>query len=110
MFCKGCGKYNPDYREKCGFCGGELSKFPTHQPVESFTVCGESKTLVGFLLGFFLGLIGLIIGICLYPSGSYERSSCLKGWIIAFVVEIVLLVILYIALGAYIMALLGYKI
>lgn len=107
MFCKKCGKYSPSGKSVCPFCGGSLGETSNVVPVETQVQYGESKKLVGFLLGFFLGIIGLIIGICIYPSGSYERSSCIKGWIIAFAVDMVIGVIVGIVFGSYIMALLN---
>ena len=49
----------------------------------------ENKKDVGFLLGFFLGMLGLIIGLLLYPYKTKERETFLKGWITAFIVQIV---------------------
>jgi hypothetical protein len=59
-------------------------------------MAGKSKKLVGFILGLFLGLLGLIIGALMYPSGSYERSTFVKGWIACLVLEILVIVALII--------------
>ena len=66
----------------------------------------NSKTSVGVILGLLLGLIGLIIGLCIYPTDSYERSSFLKGWAIAFVISIILSVIFYFVGYSYLLAIL----
>lgn len=38
----------------------------------------ESKTGIGVVLGLFLGIIGLIIGICIYPEGTVARKTFIK--------------------------------
>ena len=59
----------------------------------------ESKTGIGVVLGLFLGLIGLIIGICIYPEGTVARKTFVKAWAWTFgtcmVVGIVIGVIAY---------------
>ena len=49
---------------------------------------GESKKGRGLLLGFFLGIIGLVIGLCLYKEGTEERKTFMNGWVISFIVYI----------------------
>ena len=96
MYCVRCGKYNPDHMNKCGYCGGQLSETKPNVNNESATnhLYGESKTVVGVLLCLFLSVIGLVIGLLLYTSDTYERSSMLKGWLKCFIVQIVLGVII----------------
>ena len=108
MFCRRCGKYNPDNRKDCGYCGGPLSQYPPQQNnYQDYSSYGVSKTGIGVLLGLFLGLIGLIIGVCIYPSGSYERQTFIKGWLIIFVIEIVLSIIVGAIYGAVIAGMLS---
>lgn len=68
------------------------------QPIQ-----GESKTGIGVVCGIFLGLIGLIVGICSFKEGTYERKTFIKGWAIAFGVtagiEIILSVLLVVFVG-----------
>ena len=59
----------------------------------------ESKTAIGIVMGIFLSLIGLVVGLILYPSGSFERKTFTKGWLIAFFVMLAIEVILFIAFG-----------
>lgn len=46
----------------------------------------ESKTAMGVLFALFLGVIGLLIGMCMYPQNSYERITFVSGWIKTFVI------------------------
>lgn len=43
----------------------------------------ESKTGIGILCGF-IGLIGLVIGLCSYKEGTYARKTFMKAWGITF--------------------------
>ena len=56
----------------------------------------ESKTGIGVLMGLFLGIIGLVIGICMYPAGTLARKTFLKAWGITFGVCVAILVVCYI--------------
>ncbi len=49
-----------------------------------------SKAGIGFVCAFFLGVIGLIIGLLLYRDDDYARSTFLKGWAWTFGTIIVL--------------------
>ncbi|MBQ6980413.1 MAG: hypothetical protein IJQ07_07195 [Clostridia bacterium] len=93
MYCKYCGKEINDDAEICVHCGRSTGV----KDVQYRTSSGESKTGIGVLLGLFLGLIGLIIGLLLYPSNTEERSSFLKGWLGAFIVTIVVGIVIYVA-------------
>lgn len=53
----------------------------------------ESKTGVGVLLGF-LSLAGLIVGLLLYPAGTYSRQTFIKSWAWTFGITIVLGIII----------------
>ncbi len=74
MICSNCGNEIPENAQYCIHCGKDYRK----------------KTLMGFLLGYFLGIIGLIIGLCMFESGTRARNTFLKGWCIAFVVSFVI--------------------
>ena len=49
----------------------------------------------GVLLGLFLSLIGLVIGLLIYTDEK-ERKEFLSGWIIGFVIEIAVASIIWI--------------
>lgn len=81
MFCPKCGKEINDDVVVCVNCGYSVKKEP-----EKSQVYNEPKTGIGVLLGLFLGLIGLIIGICMYPEGTVARNTFIKAWVITFLV------------------------
>lgn len=97
MYCKNCGQEIPDNSTTCMYCG-RLTSGNSEQ----------SKTWIGVLLGLFLGIIGLIIGLCIYPNNSLERSSFIKGWSITFVITIILSIIVYFACYTYILNIYSY--
>lgn len=82
MFCKKCGKEINDDAVVCVHCGCAVEK-------EKTITSGEPKNTTGGVMGFFLGLIGLIIGMCLYPERSIERETFIQGWIKGFVASII---------------------
>lgn len=88
MYCQKCGEQIDDEAVICPKCGCE-----TGVKTKKSSTDGESKKGVGILLGIFLGIIGLIIGICLYPSKSYERDTFLNGWFTAFFICLAIIVI-----------------
>lgn len=94
MFCRNCGKEVNDNAVVCIHCGCSLDTKKEKQ------LSGESKTGLGVVLGIFLGLIGLIIGLCMYPAETIERKSFIKGWGIAFGVSLAIVLILYFAVFA----------
>ena len=61
--------------------------------IDNHQVENNSKTSIGVVLGLFLGLIGLIIGLLLYNNENESRQTFIKGWAIGFVVSIVLVFI-----------------
>lgn len=104
MYCKSCGKYNPDGVEWCKYCGGELSKYPVKNPVKEVY---EDKGSVGFWLGLLLGFLGLLIGICMYVGKESAIKTFLIGWVKGYVISIVLSIVL-VALGYGCLTALGY--
>lgn len=88
MFCRTCGKEINDDAVICPNCGCATGK-----KMSTPETTGESKKGMGLLLGFLLGLIGLIIGICMYHEGTEERKTFMNGWIISFVINICISVV-----------------
>lgn len=78
MFCQKCGAEIDDEAAFCQRCGNATNK----NIIENTTANdeNESKAIIGFVMGLFLGLIGLIIGLCLYKDGTLSRKTFLKGW------------------------------
>lgn len=55
----------------------------------------SSAKTAGVLLGLFLNLIGLVIGLLIYTDEK-ERKEFLSGWIIGFVIDIAVAAIIWI--------------
>lgn len=94
MYCPKCGKEVNDEAVVCVNCGCSLQNKPDTKPEHN-----ESKTGIGVVLALFLGLIGLIIGICIYPEGTVARKTFIKAWGITFgvavAVEVILMIVLF---------------
>lgn len=123
MYCKYCGKYISDDSKFCSNCGGQVAcetnengsfnnnqqTYQTQQTYQSNQYQQpnqnqrpiESKSVIGAVLAFFLGLIGLLIGLLLYPVGTYERETFLSGWIKCFVICIVVEIGILILVGVF---------
>ena len=98
MYCKKCGKEINDDAAVCVHCGRAVEQ-------EVAKDHSQPKTGIGVLMGLFLGFIGLIIGICLYPEGTIARKTFIKSWCITFFVcwgigLLMYLIIVGAALGA----------
>lgn len=78
MFCRKCGEEISDEAVICPKCGCEVETKAVKAGAD------EEKTGIGILLGLFLGIIGLIIGLCLYKEGTIARKTFLKAWGITF--------------------------
>ena len=88
MFCKKCGKEINDDAAVCIHCGCAVAK-------EVEKDHNQPKNGIGFVMAFFLGIIGLIIGICMYPAGTIARETFIKSWCITFFVTLVVCLLLY---------------
>ena len=93
MFCPKCGKEVNNDAVVCVNCGCSLE-----QKKEDRAEYKDSKTGLGVVLALFLGLIGLIIGLCMYPEGKKKRKTFLKAWGITFGVSVAVYVMLFIIL------------
>ena len=94
MYCPKCGEQIDDEAVVCPKCGCE-----TGVKTKKNSTDGESKTGAGFLMGLFLGIIGLIIGICIYPSESKERKTFVDGWITSFIISIIIGVFIWVIIA-----------
>ena len=80
MYCKKCGEEFDDNASVCPKCGASTKE------VSSDPKYNQSKTGMGFVMGFFLGLIGLVIGMLSYPEGTVARKTFIKSWITTILV------------------------
>lgn len=95
MFCRKCGQEIDDEAVVCIHCGC-ATKDVQPQPAQVVNPShNEPKTILGVVSALFLGLIGLIIGICAYPEGTVARKTFIKAWVITWVVSLVICVVLY---------------
>lgn len=106
MFCKNCGQEVNDKAVVCIHCGCSLEE-KKDSAVADNPENNESKTGIGVLMGLFLGLIGLLIGICLYKEGTVARKTFFKGFWIAFGISMAISIIGGIIYGATVGSLLG---
>ena len=97
MYCKNCGQQIPDDAQFCSSCGYSTGSRPNNneqntQPQQTTNTNtqnkehNEPKTALGVIFSLFLGLIGLLIGILLYPEGTVARNTFIKAWLITYIV------------------------
>lgn len=116
-YCKKCGGENADDATTCYYCGCTLGKEEPQDNDRGYVIVNSPKPstqsgnatgnakpkttgltgqeekeirTIGILLSFFLSLIGLIIGICIYPPESRKRRAFLDGWVKGFIIDVVL--------------------
>ncbi|MCI6573042.1 MAG: hypothetical protein MSA34_01600 [Firmicutes bacterium] len=63
----------------------------------------DSKEGIGFVLGFFFSLIGLIIGLILYSGKTGDEMTTFtsgwgKGFLVSFVFSVIVCVVYYLAI------------
>ena len=90
MFCSKCGNEVSDEAVVCPKCGCEIVK----KQAASKEI-DEPKTGLGILFGLLLGVIGLIIGLCMFKENTIARKSFVKAWSITFGVCVLAVVIIY---------------
>lgn len=99
MYCNKCGAEINDDAVVCVHCGCSVQK-------NKVQTTNTSKNSIGWLLAFFFGLIGLIIGVCMYQEGTVERETFMDGWKKGFIVSLIISVVLGIIYGVAIASLL----
>ena len=105
MFCKTCGKEINDNAVICPNCGcttGIKTSNTSVNPAE------RNRKATGIFFGLTLGLIGLLIGICMYQANTEERSTFMKGWAIGFGITISVSIIFGVIYGVTIGSMLYY--
>lgn len=76
MCCRHCGREVHDDAIYCVHCGRSLTNSRSARPEYR----GDSQKGLGVILSLFLGLIGLIIGLFSFPSGTNDRKTFMSGW------------------------------
>ncbi|MGN0960903.1 MAG: hypothetical protein ACI4PF_01740 [Christensenellales bacterium] len=66
----------------------------------------KSKKGLGVVLGLFLNILGLLFAL-LFKKGSNERKTFIKGWLIGFIISIVVCCLL--VAGYFIMVVVVFK-
>lgn len=98
---------NSPPRDILGLGGRTMEENKNSQP----NIQGESKTAIGFVCAFFLGLIGLIIGFCCFKPNTYERKTFMKGfwWTFGICagVTVLFIIIYFIAFGSLVAGVVG---
>ena len=94
MFCPKCGKEIEDDAVICVHCGRPLEmNYHVHNQNQVRPEHNEPKTGLGVLMGLFLGVIGLLIGVIMFPEGTVARKTFMKAWIITFIIVTVISVV-----------------
>lgn len=92
MFCSKCGEEIMDEAVICPKCGCKTGvEYAREVEID------EPKTGMGVLLGLFLGIIGLIIGLCLFKENTIARKTFIKAWAITFAITVVVYIIVLVA-------------
>lgn len=76
--------------------------YGSQPPFYSAPEFNKSKSTTGSIFAMFLGIIGLIIGLCLYPSGTKARKTFVTSWLTTFLICSVFLIIFSFVLNSYI--------
>lgn len=95
MYCQKCGKEIDDEAIVCTNCGCAVKNINLNQTTQPAQDYSTSKAGMGVLFALLLGLIGLVIGICIYPENTVARQTFIKGWGITFGVSVGVLIILF---------------
>lgn len=82
MFCPKCGKEIFDDAEVCIHCGRAVKEKTEEKPQNKDY--NQPKTGIGVVMALFLGVIGLVIGIAMYPENTVARKTFMKAWGITF--------------------------
>ena len=120
MICNNCGRYNPDTKKECPYCGNSLEKNEVSgswicahcgakntKEAQACVECAKpkedldtkiakgntSKWNLGFWLGIVLNVIALLIGLLVFKKDTYERESFVRGWVKAIIMIAVIGVI-----------------
>ncbi len=104
MYCQNCGNEINDNAVVCIHCGAAVNNPNNPASNPEFQL---SKTGMGVLLAILLGLIGLVIGLLIYPTGTVARSTFIKGWGITFAISAGVSILISIVYVVFIFSFLG---
>lgn len=94
MYCSNCGQRINDNEKYCPYCGTEQSS--------KYNVSSSSNEDTGSIgwgvLGFFFPIIGIILYCVWRNEKPLNAKISLKGAIISFVLEIVLVVVYFVCI------------
>lgn len=99
--CPNCLAFVDADKSTCPRCNHVLNPIQSRSEKQHITYTRQPiptpnyvpKKGVGFALGFFFGIFGLIALLLLYPYNSSERSTAINGWVISLVTSIVVAII-----------------
>ncbi len=97
MYCRKCGEKIDDDAVFCMFCGSPTNELASETKPAN-PEHDEPKTFMGVLLALVLGIWGLLIGLFMYPSGSYARKSFIRAWVTTIIVSTVIGILLAIVM------------
>ncbi|MBO5200854.1 MAG: zinc-ribbon domain-containing protein [Clostridia bacterium] len=90
MYCQKCGKEVSDQAVICVSCGSELSS-------QRRAMTNSDSSAFGFgVLGFFVPLAGIILGIMWNTDRPNRAHAALIGAIIGIVASVVLVILCYV--------------
>ncbi len=95
MICDKCESNIEDGLDVCCVCGADLNEqrrreCRDNRPVHSAPARDEeSKAFWGGVCNILFSVIGLIIGLLIYPYQSYARGTFIKGWITMFILKMI---------------------
>lgn len=100
MFCPNCGKEVEDHANYCSNCGYDLSQVNEYD-TEGYDVYKENdSSSLGFaFISFFFPLVGIILYIVWHSEYPKRARSCLKGFIVGIIVNILLMIGLFYLVG-----------
>ncbi len=91
MYCTNCGQEVSEKAVVCIHCG--CAVVPNRQT-------RENKSKLGFVCGFFLGILGLMVGLTTFHDQDYEKKTFFKGWIKGIIIAIIVGVVIALAIVA----------
>ena len=103
MFCRKCGKEVSDEAVVCIHCGCTVneSNAGNKSSVSHSADMDTPKTLIGVLCGWFLGILGVLVGLLAYKEGTIARKSFMKAWGITIGISMVISIVVSIVAYKY---------